>query len=688
MSMPTADSSNVLFKIAHPDLYERNPFNLLNLPINATARDIRRCKEDIEAAFDAGTEAEEFRFVLPVDANRRPPTREAVNEAFEALNEPELRIAYALFWFWPDERNPQIKGSDIDERTVVSWGKTASGFGLVQRHNLAVYKHLSALSTDKGLQKQGFCDALDVFAQWKETIELWNATVKEADFWHSVSEMVLALNDPRLDYRFARSLRDQFAFAFDQINVELAIDFAKAGREAEAKLQVEYMRLSQPDADDVEGTFDDAFGGLLRQTEAICKAAQDETDKKPQEGLLRAKILITQTSEPLRISRIILEPSAFVRNAIATTIFSAVRHCLVAYGNTTNDWNGCLKLCKDLKSIAETPEQVKLVASDCAILERNKKAKDEEERCPFCGQRYSPSNPRQSQTFHLWGNLRKGTQFWQVTYSQRSLEVSMCKSCATNPNRSCHPDVKNLIDAGWHLGDRPLADDVNVLWEQRPIAKPGVSSPQSVRPVSVCKDESSEQQASGCIIGAIKIILRFILAVLLRLSPLLIIIFLLYCCSNSSNSKSSSTASRSTANGSQLVREDESLWQTRMQTPPANGTVRRFHYGTADSPLKVTTSYGVNYFVKIVNPYTGSTIVDVYIVGGQSVEIDVPSGTYEIRYASGKNWYGHKYLFGPRTSYSKTNRYFTFSKGSGYEITLYKVRNGNLSTSTISAEDF
>ena len=59
--MPTADPSNVLFKIAHPDLYERNPFNLLNLPINVTARDIRRRREDIEAAFDAGTEAEEFR---------------------------------------------------------------------------------------------------------------------------------------------------------------------------------------------------------------------------------------------------------------------------------------------------------------------------------------------------------------------------------------------------------------------------------------------------------------------------------------------------------------------------------------------------------------------------------------------------------------------------------------------------
>ena len=36
--MTTPDPTNVLFKIAHPDLYARNPFNLLNLPIDATRR--------------------------------------------------------------------------------------------------------------------------------------------------------------------------------------------------------------------------------------------------------------------------------------------------------------------------------------------------------------------------------------------------------------------------------------------------------------------------------------------------------------------------------------------------------------------------------------------------------------------------------------------------------------------------
>jgi hypothetical protein len=303
--MPIADPSSILLKIAHPDLYERNPFNLLNLPVNATARDIRRRREDIDAAFDAGTEADEFKFVLPFDENRKPPTRETVNEAFAAINDPELRIAYTLFWFWPDIDNRKLKCEDIEDTIIGRWESEASR-SVICRHNLAVYRHAMALAIEEKLRDHATLDTAKtaVFDHWKHAIDVWNAVVADVDFWHSVSEIVSRLNDPRLDYLFARSLRDQFAFAFDQINVELAIDFAKAGRVADAKRQVEYMKLSQPDADDVEGTFDDAFSGLLRQTEAICKTARAETNKNPNDGLHAARLARRHlTGKPLSFGK-------------------------------------------------------------------------------------------------------------------------------------------------------------------------------------------------------------------------------------------------------------------------------------------------------------------------------------------------------------------------------------------------
>jgi len=74
------------------------------------------------------------------------------------------------------------------------------------------------------------------------------------------------------------------------------------------------------------------------------------------------------------------------------------------------------------------------------------------------------------------------------------------------------------------------------------------------------------------------------------------------------------------------------------------------------------------------------------------VTIDVPLGTYEVRYAGGETWYGYTYLFGKDTAYSKADETFTFevvgNQISGFTITLYQVVNGNLSTSRIRPNEF
>ncbi len=397
--MPAPDPTSILFTIAHPDLYERNPFNVLNLSVNATAKDIRRRREDIEAAFDAGTEADEFAGMIPADEGRTPPTREVVHDLFAALDVPEKRIAYALFWFWPAEsesasgarasRSRDPNAAFRNTKSVGDWEKRALGASrsesVVERHNLAVYCHLMALSGERSSKQRVAQQASDTVDRcWREAIRWWNDIAAEPDLWHSVSELVSSLGDPRLDYRFARSLRDQFAYAFDQINVELAIDYAKTGREADAKRQVAYMKLSQPDSDDVEGTFDDAFSGLLKQTEAVVDTALAETKANPKDGLKQANAILSQTSEPLSVSRIVLNMGSPVRESIVTTIFNGVRDCLIIYGNATKDWSGCLELLNELKVIAETGEQEGFVSNDIALISKNKLIQEEGNRCWFC----------------------------------------------------------------------------------------------------------------------------------------------------------------------------------------------------------------------------------------------------------------------------------------------------------------
>jgi len=126
---------------------------------------------------------------------------------------------------------------------------------------------------------------------------------------------------------------------------------------------------------------------------------------------------------------------------------------------------------------------------------------------------------------------------------------------------------------------------------------------------------------------------------------------------------------------------------------PSNGAIKTFSNKSRIAPLKIETTRGANYLVKLVSLYSQKPVMTVFIRGGNTVTTKVPLGSYTIKYASGNNqWYGYKHLFGKQTQYSKADTTFTFENTgyqvTGYTISLYRVSNGNLSTSSINPSDF
>ena len=82
----------------------------------------------------------------------------------------------------------------------------------------------------------------------------------------------------------------------------------------------------------------------------------------------------------------------------------------------------------------------------------------------------------------------------------------------------------------------------------------------------------------------------------------------------------------------------------------------------------------------------------VNLFGTSSLNIKVPTGLYEIKYATGHKWYGENYLFGPETNYSKADSVFNFTyddyQYSGYTVELIMQQNGNLRTSGLNANQW
>lgn len=130
------------------------------------------------------------------------------------------------------------------------------------------------------------------------------------------------------------------------------------------------------------------------------------------------------------------------------------------------------------------------------------------------------------------------------------------------------------------------------------------------------------------------------------------------------------------------------------QPIPENGWgMVYFGQQEAVAPLTIkTVSNGNHYFVKIVDWYTNRIMATCFVCSGLQATINLPLGSYKIKYATGDTWYGEKHLFGSNTSYNEAEKRFDIEvKGdyvTTYTVELFLQPNGNLHTKTISTDDW
>ena len=125
---------------------------------------------------------------------------------------------------------------------------------------------------------------------------------------------------------------------------------------------------------------------------------------------------------------------------------------------------------------------------------------------------------------------------------------------------------------------------------------------------------------------------------------------------------------------------------------PHSGTIRRFAPGEPIAPFQIQTRGAGGYLLKLEDAYRGTDVMDIFVRGGDTVEVEVPLGNYVVKYAAGDTWYGYDYHFGPETTYTKAETTFDFRDDgyqiTGYTVTLYQVRDGNMQMRRLSPADF
>lgn len=127
--------------------------------------------------------------------------------------------------------------------------------------------------------------------------------------------------------------------------------------------------------------------------------------------------------------------------------------------------------------------------------------------------------------------------------------------------------------------------------------------------------------------------------------------------------------------------------------PPENGQIF-LKPDNCVAPFTIETSESDSsyYYVKLKDSDSQQSVIEFFVHGGQTVDIDVPLGTYELYYACGSSWYGDSVQFGPTSTFYKANDIFDFTFDgyyyNGWTISLYSVPNGSLDTEEIDASEF
>jgi hypothetical protein len=115
-----------------------------------------------------------------------------------------------------------------------------------------------------------------------------------------------------------------------------------------------------------------------------------------------------------------------------------------------------------------------------------------------------------------------------------------------------------------------------------------------------------------------------------------------------------------------------------------------------ENALKVDNKFGTDALVKLKD-HNDKAMVIAYVRGGQSISVNnIPSGSYQFQYATGKSYSPKCGFFLDDMQASKAPGFQDYKKtysGNGYytsimSYTLYKVSGGNLQTRNMPADQF
>ncbi|QFG24227.1 hypothetical protein [Actinomadura sp. WMMB 499] len=406
-----------------PEVYRRNPFRVADLPVHATARDIRRRAEELRVKARLGADAGTGSALLPLDP---PPDPDAVQEALQRLRDPLRRLEDELFWFWP-AHNAAVRGARDEALEALGegriedaerlWTEPAPGrAAAVAAHNLAVLAHARALEAGSG----------DVRDLWEPALRHWRTVLDTDPFWDLVAARVREADDPRLGPGTAGELRERLPAALMATAAQAAVREYRDGRAERARTLSFLMDHVGFDDATVDTALRDAVAPETDRLQALARSAVDRAGASPDTGCDEAARVLAEAEPVLDGLGAVLPPDEPLLEGLRDEIAERVQQCAIIYGNETRDWSkpeGILKRAEALAATAtiKTRIQKNLDTAEDNLLYGT---------CWFCDER--PADDGAVYEKKMYGDVTREYSGYgiQIRWRKLAAPVPRCTACA------------------------------------------------------------------------------------------------------------------------------------------------------------------------------------------------------------------------------------------------------------------
>ncbi|GAA2438270.1 hypothetical protein GCM10010191_61760 [Actinomadura vinacea] len=425
-----------------PELYRENPFRVAGLPIDASARDIRRRSEELQIQAKIGAAPGSGSSLLPLDP---PPDLETAKEAIQRLRDPLRRLEDELFWFWPshnaaskgvrDEALEALRTGDLD-RAEELWTSPGPGRATaVAAHNLAVLAHARALDAD----------GLDGQELWAKALHNWRAVLDNDAFWDLVAARARDADDPRLGPGAAAEMRDHLPAALLSISARLAVRVSQDGGHAQATAHVDLVRRAGFPERAVDTALRDAAGHETGRLRSLSQSALDRAAADPTTGAGEARRLLDQAEPVLTALGAVLPPDDSLLQGVRDEIAAHAMRCVVMYVNKTDGW-------RDASVPLERAMAIAATEASRAQLQKNLDTVQDNlvyATCWFCKERAPDEGAIYEQ--QMYGDVNR--QVVSYGYNARQIQTTWRKLTVRVPRcAQCKQEQSSRTTKVWGIG--------------------------------------------------------------------------------------------------------------------------------------------------------------------------------------------------------------------------------------------